>query len=299
MLIWFLVALGSAILNSLSQAAQKLVVLVGRYSKFTLSFVMTATAATILILLSYIIHGMPTVGPEFWKAVFISGLLNAVAFPVMLKAYEVGEFSSVYSMILLTPVFLLITSFFTLGEAPTLTGVIGVILTVVGLVIVARGKEEAVKVPDARLGNWLGVGAAFIFSISVNYDKLAAVHSDRFLGFGAISAVAAVIMGAYLLVRHRRLIVQTTGVGAETVPHHLAFSNILILFVLGCLMALNGIFHSSALLLGFASYTIAVKRLGVLFGVVWGWLFFHEKNISRKFFGAAVAVAGVIAILFS
>ena len=52
--------------------------------------------------------------------------------------------------------------------------------------------------------------------------------------------------------------------------------------VLGSLLSFSNVLHNSALLAGFASYTIAVKRVGVLFGIVWGWLFFHEKNIGKK-----------------
>ena len=73
----------------------------------------------------------------------------------------------------------------------------------------------------------------------------------------------------------------------------------MVIFLLVGAMALSNVLHNAALLVGPASYTIAIKRVGILFGVVWGWLFFKEKNISRKLFGTAVAVSGVIVILFS
>lgn len=290
MLVWFLLALSAAIANSLSQTLQKQTVAVSGYSKVTIAFIATTLAAAILLTISYFIIGLPQVDSLFWSAIIVTGLLNAIAWPLILKAYEIGEFSSVYSMILLTPVFLLITSFIFLGETPSPLGVAGVLVTVAGLWVIAS-QHKHTAVPDFARGNWLGVLVAGIFSVSINFDKIAVQHSDRFLGSAATLGAVAITSALYLLFRHQRIFIRVGG-GAKS-GHPLLF--------LGAagMVVLATIIHNSALLAGLVTYTIAVKRLGIFFGVIWGWLFFKEKNISKKLLGAVIAVAGVIAILLS
>ena len=44
------------------------------------------------------------------------------------------------------------------------------------------------------------------------------------------------------------------------------------------------------------AYMISVKRLSLVLGVVLGWLFFEERNITYRLVGASVMVAGVFLI---
>lgn len=302
MLLWFVLALGSALSNSATQVVQKWAVGAGRLSKISITLLSSAVVFVALFLLSWLAVGFPVIQPGFWLAILVTGVLNAIAFPIMLQAYSIGEFSSVYSMILLTPVFLVFTSFIFLGEAPSAIGLVGVVLTVIGLSVVTLGGHKHTQVPNFKKGNWLGILVALIWSISVNFDKLSARYADAFFAPAMSAAVLTLCFAGYLLIRHRSLLVRTHGtpdIEESAAPSGSIRSNILIVLALGLSMALGNILHNSALLHGPASYTIAIKRTGVLFGVFWGWLFFKEKNITRKALGAAIAVAGAVAILFS
>lgn len=297
MITWFLLALGSAIANSCTQAMQKSAVSLGRYSKISISFIALATASLILFAISFLIIGAPEIDGRFWSAVLVTGIINIATFPLMLKAYELGEFSSVYSMILMTPAFLLITSFIFLGETTSWIGVLGVLLTVVGLWVITRGSHEHVAVPNFTKGNILAVSVAFLWSISVNFDKLATIHSDAFFAPATITALMAVGYLFYLLIKHRTVLVKNEN-QLDKAQHSWGL-DLGLLLILGLAMAFSNVLHNAALLAGPASYTIAIKRLGILLGVFWGWLFFHEKDIAKKIVGAAIAIAGVVAILFA
>ncbi len=300
MLIWLLLALGSALANSWVQTMSKWAVSLTHYSKIAIAFIITGTSGLALFLLSYFVFGFPEIDDRFLGAVTVTAVLNLITFPVMLKAYEIGEFSSVYSMILLTPVFLLITAFIFLGETPSSLGIIGVILTAIGLGIVTRVNQRGVPVPNFTKGNWLGVSAALLWSVSVNFDKLATLYSDRFLAPAAANILMAIGYFIYLLVRHRSLLVtkKVSDEEANLKPMVLKMPKALFLVLTGLFLGVSSVLHNSALLAGPASYTIAIKRTGVLFGAFWGWLFFKERNLTRKLLGVAVAVVGVILILF-
>jgi uncharacterized membrane protein len=54
--------------------------------------------------------------------------------------------------------------------------------------------------------------------------------------------------------------------------------------------------HVKAINLVEVSYMISVKRLSILFGVIYGVIFFKETNIKERFLGATVMVLGIIMI---
>jgi uncharacterized membrane protein len=54
--------------------------------------------------------------------------------------------------------------------------------------------------------------------------------------------------------------------------------------------------HLKAISLIEVSYMISVKRLSILFGVLYGVMFFKETNIKERFLGATVMVSGIILI---
>src|SRR3990167_7094183 len=267
MITWFLFALGAAIAQSCMNALSNRAVKLAQFSKITISFVATGVASLILLGISYFLVGFPELGPDFWRAVLITGAFNTIMIPVGFKAYEVCEFSSVYSMSLTAPIFILFTAWIFLGESPPI----------------------------------FGLSVALMASVSTNFDKLAVLNSDRFFSFGIIAGFMTVGYAAYLLIRHRTLIVRSETLSSTASPSWSIFllHGVMLLFLIGIVHALNAYFYNSALMMGFVSYTIAIKRIGVLFGVLWGWLFFREKNISKKFLGAIIAILGILLILLA
>lgn len=300
--LWFLLALSAGLGDSWSKASQNWSVSLSRYSKPAITFGGNIIASVILFSISYFVIGLPELKSGFWTAVLITGILNSITFPVFLRAYELGEFSSVYSMILLTPVFLFLTSFLFLGETPSAIGTFGVALTIIGLYIIGKNHGS----PDAGIknfarGNILGILVALIWSISVNFDKLSAFRSDQFFAPAVISAVLSAVSGVYLILQSffDRGGALRAGIGDKSVAPRISVFSYFSFVAVGATLALSGVLHNSALLFGPAAYTIAIKRTGVMWGVIWGWLFFKEKNISHKLVGALIAMAGVIAILFA
>lgn len=291
---WFLFAFGSAVMQSWVSALSKRAVDLKQYSKVAVSFIAIATASIILFLISYLIKGLPELQEGFWRAVLITGSLNIIMFPLTLKAFEYGEYSSVYSMSLATPIFLLLTSWIFLGEVPPLYGMAGVVLTVIGLIVVTINRKGEVEATNPVLGNMMGLTVALMGSISVNFDKIATLSSDRFFAPACITGFMSIGYITYLVIRRKPILARR-----DKIPGIFIFSGIAVLLLLGLAQALNNIFYNYALTLGFASYTIAIKRISVIFGVIWAWLFFREKNISKKLLGAGIAVAGVLLILFS
>ena len=64
------------------------------------------------------------------------------------------------------------------------------------------------------------------------------------------------------------------------------------LLLAGIFMAGAQVTHFVSLGMAPAAYMISVKRLSMVFGVILGWLMFHEENIRYRLFGASVMVVG-------
>ncbi len=61
-------------------------------------------------------------------------------------------------------------------------------------------------------------------------------------------------------------------------------------------MAIMMITHLKAISLVEVSYMVSVKRLSLLFGVIFGAMFFMETNIKERFLGATIMVSGIVLI---
>lgn len=304
---WIFLAFGAAIGQSLAQVITKLASFKVKLPKTATYFIVFIISSSILFGLSFLLTGLPVINDKFWLSVTITALFNIVAFPIMIKAYEFGEFSSVYSMLLATPIFLIATSFIFLHEKVTTLGALGIILTIAGLFITGSKKQENTK--EARnktLGNMLALLVAFIWSISINFDKLAAEYSNAFFSQATSNGLLALGYGGLFLaatVKNKLSAKSTKSAAAisDAPSTNKIFekNGIYLVILWGIVMALTNYLHSAALLAGYASYTMAIKRTGVLIGVFWGWFIFKEKDIFRKSVGVLLAVAGVILILFS
>jgi uncharacterized membrane protein len=62
------------------------------------------------------------------------------------------------------------------------------------------------------------------------------------------------------------------------------------------LIAIMVITHFKAISLIEVSYMVSVKRLSILFGVIYGVMLFKETNIKERFLGATVMVSGIIVL---
>jgi len=66
--------------------------------------------------------------------------------------------------------------------------------------------------------------------------------------------------------------------------------------LIGLAAAAENFAHMAAIAQVEAAYMIAIKRLSLLFGVLYGAWWFGEQNIRERLAGAAIMIAGVFLI---
>ncbi len=291
MMPWLLFALSSAFGHSVFNALSKKAL---DHVPKVFIVVWASLVSSVLLGVWAVVRGVPELGSGFWLAAGTTAVLNIIAFPLLLKAYEFGELSTVFPMLLLTPLFMLGTSFVLLGEVVTGRGVAGMLITVFGLFVVGRSsikhRNGMTTLEGNRNGMALGLLVAFLYSFSANFDKRTVLLSDAVFGPAVVlGLIAAGLLPVLLVLQYRQ------GIGATK---HLFTPQCLVLpTVMGLVQVFDSAVFYTALSLGLASYTIVVKRMSILFGILWGRLFFQEKNLQPKLIGGAVAIIGLAVML--
>src|SRR5512143_246655 len=119
----------AAVLHALSNALIKA-------SRDKLAFTWWMLTANAIIGLPLILFvGQPQ--PIGWLIIIVSGLIEAVYFITLTRAYALGDLSQVYPLARgSAPLFVLLWAFWFLGERPTPIGVGGILIIVIGLYLV-------------------------------------------------------------------------------------------------------------------------------------------------------------------
>lgn len=279
---WFLLSLFSGVSWSLSDVFGK---------KLTKSYPVLVTLTyryifSIPFLLIYLIFiEIPRINPSFWLVILILLPLELTAATLYLKAITISPLSMVTPFVAFTPVFLLLTSYLILGETVSWGGAIGIVLIAAGAYMINFSRQNYL-LPFKKLfqekGILLMMGVAFLYSMTSNLGKMAMQYSSpSFMGIFYTSLLGF----AFVLV--------AKGKGKKLKPKKFSINFAWI----GFFNAIMMITHMVAIKYIQVAYMIAVKRTSLLFGVFFGYLFFHEKEIGKRMIAAIIMLAGVVTIL--
>lgn len=224
-------------------------------------------------------------GNGFWQGLFVSGFLNIITSVLYMRAIKVSDLSLSVPMITFSPLFLLMTSPFIVGEFPNMFGVVGVVFIVLGsYVLNLRNSHSGFFGPFKAIwserGPRLMLLVAFLWSITAAFEKVAVQDSSPL--FFAICLNAFITVGlSFVLFKRARWSLFKTHPG---------------LFGVGLLSGIGLFAQFTALKYTFVAYVISVKRLSVLLSVISGGLLFKEKFLRERLFGACLMVVGVAII---
>lgn len=218
----------------------------------------------------------------------LAASLHTLAITLYFRAIRAADLSLVLPLVSFSPFFYLFTSPIILGEYPDTSGVLGVICIVLGsycLNLNARkgGALEPIRLLMRSNGARAMLGAAFIWSITGNLDKIGIAAVNRFTWVLLLFTTMALLLGA-IAWRHSEIPL------ARVVREKRS------LFVLGGFHALSSVCYFFAIGLTLVAYVVSVKRLSVVFGVLWGGIMLREENAGQRFVAAALMLAGVLCI---
>jgi drug/metabolite transporter (DMT)-like permease len=263
----------------------------------------------VLLLLISAARGFPVIGPAYYSAVVISGILNILGLSLIFRAMASSDLSLSMPMLSFTPVFLIGTSYLLLHEIPSAAGIAGICIIVSGSYVLNISADhehplDPVKSMIRNRGSWYMLIVAFLFAASVNYDKIAMLNSDPVFGMAftllMISCAFAVIV---FICRMSSGYSQLFWGGCNPDSGHLPKTKMNIwpclapAILIGIFATAECISINIAYTLQIAPYVIAIKRLSIIFMVLYGTIICAENEIRTRLLGSILMVSGAVTIL--
>ena len=276
----FICALSLATADALSKKA-----LDDNTDPYIVAWVRTGYAAPFIAVIIPFID-IPELDSVFFVITFLVVPLDIIAVLLYIRAIKVSPLSLTLPFLSLTPIFLIATSYIILGEKPDKFGFIGMILVVIGAYLlnvhtISQGFLEPFKAIAKEKGSVLMIIVAFIFSIGACLGKIAVQHSNP--EFFSVIYIFLLSLSLFIIIS-----LKSKHFLSKSISRPIPF------IFIGLLIAIMIITHLKAISLIEVSFMVSVKRLSILFGVLYGIMFFKETNINERLLGATVMVSGII-----
>ncbi|HLA00140.1 MAG TPA: DMT family transporter [Thermodesulfovibrionales bacterium] len=241
-----------------------------------------------LLLILFLFIPVPELDKEFYTAFALSLPLELLSIILYIKALRLSPLSLTLPFLALTPVFLIFVSYILLGERVSFAGGIGILFIAAGsytlhISKIREGIFEPLRAITRERGSVLMIGVALIYSLTSTLGKVAIQHSSP-LFFGSTYFTALALFFAPIAFYKNK---------EKKMENKTIFSVILP----GIFYSLMVVSHMIAISLAKVAYVISVKRMSLIIGVLYGYLFFKEKNIGERFIGASLMFIGFIMVV--
>jgi drug/metabolite transporter (DMT)-like permease len=239
--------------------------------------------------ISFLWIDIPPLDSVFYVLFIVSIPLTMVPMVLYMKAIKSSPMSLAVPYLAFTPVFIIGTGYLFLGEQVDRWGMAGIITVCAGgYVLNITAKDRTVIDPLLAIfretGSWLMLIVSFIFSLSSVIGKKAILHSSPLFFQASLFLVLTLAMIlVFSLLKKVRLkpFLASPGKGG----------------LVGILMFIHIFCHGFAISMTKAAYMMSIKRLSIVFGVIYGGLVFREENIRTRLAGAGLMFAGAAVIL--
>ena len=215
--------------------------------------------------------------------------VNAIGFYLYNLAIRISPLSLTVPYLSFTPMFIIGTGYLFLNETLSAYGIMGIIVTCIGGYILnidpsRTGIVEPFKAIFHEKGSWIMIIASFIFSFTAVLGKAAILHSSPlFFTISFFFCMNFLLILCFLLTGKIKLATFTRMPVKGLLTGFLFFGHV--------------ICHGYAVCLTQAAYMVSVKRLSILFGIIYGMIIFKEKNIAIRFSGATLMLTGAVFII--
>lgn len=229
---------------------------------------------------------------EFFLNLIILLTLEIIATLFYMKGIEISPLSASIPFLSFTPVFVIFTGFFFLGERITIGGLLGILLIVFGAYLLhlpqgAGSLTGPVKAIWKEKGSLFLLATALIYGITSVLGKRGVLLTDPLFFasfyFTLLAVVTPIVLG-----------IMFPSVGGRSLLEEDLVGTLLV----GFTQSLMCLFHMLALSLVETAYMIALKRSSILFAVVLGWFIFKEKYMHFRIPASLLMFLGILLIAF-
>ena len=278
-----LAALGIILCAAVSHAGWNLLVKQARNKQV---FLMWSTLCSLACLPA--LFFLPPLPAQVYPFVLLSALAEALYLLSLAWAYTLADFSLVYPIARGTaPLLLTFWATLFLKQAPSTSGLLGIVLLVIGLMIVGVGASWK-RLAATKL-SFPGIAVALFTALCISiYSTIdgAAVHRADPLTYASwLFGLSALLTAPFIFWRYG------TRLAALELQEH--WPRILLV---GFLLILTYGAVLFAYSLGTVSYVGSVREVSIVFGALLGWLFLGEELGLTRTLGAMLIFAGILVI---
>ena len=245
------------------------------------------------------------VQPAGWPIVFISGLLEAIYFTALTRAYFHGDLSQVYPIARgSAPLFVALWAFLFLGERPSTAGLVGIFLVVTGLYVINLPSLADWKRPllgfISPAARWALLTGLLISAYST-VDKVGVKYFDPLIYLYLILFVAWIALTPQWLMADRRVALICEVAPGESRPRSgLGGWRTLgpVARIAACALLGVGayVLVLTALRLSPVSYVSPVREVSVVIGAWIGVRFMAEQGGALRVSASALVALGIVII---
>ncbi|MDH4226561.1 MAG: EamA family transporter [Deltaproteobacteria bacterium] len=280
---WFFVALTTAICLSTADAISKKAL--KHTDEDVIVWVREGYALPFLLIPLFFIE-IPTLDTAFYITVLTLLPLEILALLLYVRAINISPLSLTVPFMALSPVFIILIGYVTLGELPDTSGALGIIAIAAGAYMLNAGAAKdgllgPIKAIFREKGSVLMIIVAFIYSITSTFGKVAVSHSSPLFFAFFYPLILTAALTVYILKKGK--FAKVFEKPAYFVP-------------IGLFVSIMIITHFIAITMTDVAYMIAVKRTSLLFSVIYGKLLFKEEKTWERLLGAAIMILGIVLI---
>jgi len=256
-----------------------------RSHEYVIAWVREGYALPFLSLAFFFID-IPSLDTTFWLSLLFMIPLEIAAILLYVKAIKLSPLSLTIPFLAVSPVFIILIAFILLGELPDRSGLLGILLIVIGayLLNIKTTREDLlgpIKAIRRERGSIFMIIVALIYSVTATLGKVAVQHSGPIF-FGAFYP--------FLLTLILSVVLWRKGLLPEVLSRPKTF------LAIGVFTAIMILTHFKAISMADVAYMISVKRASLVFSVLYGRVLFGEENIKERLTGSMLMIAGMVSI---
>jgi len=215
---------------------------------------------------------------------FLSAGFEAAYYLTLTYAYGVGEFSMVYPTARGTaPLFLILWSMLFLGQNPSILGVVGIGLIVLGIITIGYTR----KLGTMGYRNWPFVVALVV---AVTISAYTVVDGKAVQIANPVSYIALVFLLTALF--------SFPGLRKLGEKHHMTRRERITTALIGVLVFLAYALVVFVYSIAPVVYAGSIREVSIVFGAILGWLLLKEEFGLTRTLGSILLFAGIFLIVF-
>lgn len=238
-----------------------------------------------------------TLSSKFWIAIAIAVTVNVVATYFLYKALDLSELSYLMPFMTLTSLTIIIPPMILFHEYPSVSGVFGILVMVLGAFIMDYKKTklseaEILAHKQNRKGLLYFLITAACFTISPSVTKLAVVESSPLFATFLIHLLMGAAFGIFILALGEKARIKNIF---QNFKNNELRNFSVAIFLAAISIAVSNISINYAYQFQNVAYVMAIKRVMPFFAFLIGLFYFKERtDLKRKMLATALMVAGAI-----